>query len=106
MAPSLCPDCISGVRHEGTILIAYPFKNKVKQTLCIGTPTGKVEQINGVDVYVTIPSGEYAKDKALLYIPGEDACRVLTITNPYNIILQMPWDCPFPMHRYAYAPRQ
>ncbi|KIJ57133.1 hypothetical protein M422DRAFT_23237 [Sphaerobolus stellatus SS14] len=48
--PSLCPDCVKGVRHEGT-------------------PTGKIEKIAGVDVYVTIPSGEFEKTKALLYLP-------------------------------------
>ncbi|KAF8497345.1 Alpha/Beta hydrolase protein [Gautieria morchelliformis] len=49
-APTLCPDCISGVRHEGT-------------------PTGKFEKLGGVEVYVAIPTGEYAKDKALLFLP-------------------------------------
>ncbi|KIJ57134.1 hypothetical protein M422DRAFT_40652 [Sphaerobolus stellatus SS14] len=32
--------------------------------------TGKIEKIAGIDVYVAIPSGEYEKDKALLYISG------------------------------------
>ncbi|GJJ07049.1 hypothetical protein Clacol_001248 [Clathrus columnatus] len=50
--PTLCPDCIKGVRHEGT-------------------HTGSIEKINGVDVYVAIPPEgvEYDKEKALLYLP-------------------------------------
>ncbi|KAF8524577.1 dienelactone hydrolase [Hysterangium stoloniferum] len=48
--PTLCSDCIKGVRHEGT-------------------PTGTIEKIAGVDVYVALPSGEYDKEKALLYLP-------------------------------------
>ena len=53
--------------------------------LCnVGTPTGKIEQINGVDVYVAIPRGEYAKDKALLYLPGQDTFGVLTMASSHN----------------------
>ncbi|KAF8524575.1 alpha/beta-hydrolase [Hysterangium stoloniferum] len=48
--PTLCSDCIKGVRHEGT-------------------PTGTIEKIAGIDVYVALPSGEYDKEKALLYLP-------------------------------------
>ncbi|KAJ3808170.1 dienelactone hydrolase [Lentinula aff. lateritia] len=46
---SFCEDCIKGVRHEGT-------------------PEGKWETINGVECYVSTPSGEYQKDKVLLYL--------------------------------------
>jgi len=48
--PTLCPNCIKGVRHEGIL-------------------TGTIEKIAGIDVYVTLPSGEYDKEKALLYLP-------------------------------------
>ncbi|KAF8141932.1 alpha/beta-hydrolase [Boletus edulis] len=47
---SLCDKCISGVRHEGTT-------------------EGKVETINGVKTYVATPTGSYAKDKAILFLP-------------------------------------
>lgn len=46
---SLCKHCVSGSIHEGT-------------------PKGKVEQIDGHDVYVATPSGDYPKDKALLFL--------------------------------------
>lgn len=46
---SFCADCIKGVRHEGT-------------------PEGKIEQIAGIECYVATPEGEYAKDKAILYL--------------------------------------
>ncbi|KAG6330055.1 hypothetical protein ID866_9033 [Astraeus odoratus] len=46
---SLCKDCIKGVRHEGT-------------------PEGKTEFIGGVRCYVGTPSGEYAKEKVVLYL--------------------------------------
>ncbi|KAF8592232.1 dienelactone hydrolase [Ramaria rubella] len=52
MSGTLCPDCISGVRHEGT-------------------PTGKIKKIGGVDVYVATPTREYPKEKALLFLPGD-----------------------------------
>ncbi|KZT70802.1 chlorocatechol-degradation protein [Daedalea quercina L-15889] len=45
---SLCEQCISGVRHEGT-------------------PEGKFEQIGGVECYVATPSGDYDKSKAVLF---------------------------------------
>jgi len=38
--------------------------------LPLGTPTGKIEKVAGVNVYVATPSGEYDKEKALLYLPG------------------------------------
>lgn len=49
----LCKECVSGVTHEGT-------------------PTGKVEKLGDVDVYVAIPPEgvEYAKDKAVLFFCG------------------------------------
>jgi len=49
LAMSLCKECISGVTHEGT-------------------PTGKIEKIGGVDVYVALPTGDYPKEKALLFL--------------------------------------
>lgn len=47
---SLCDDCIKGVRHEGT-------------------PEGKYEKVAGVDCYIATPTGDYAKDKVVLYLP-------------------------------------
>ncbi|KAI5982710.1 dienelactone hydrolase [Pisolithus marmoratus] len=47
---SLCPECIKGVRHEGT-------------------PEGNIEFIGGVRCYVGTPSGEYNKEKAVLFLP-------------------------------------
>jgi len=44
-----CKDCISGVRHEGE-------------------PQGKFEKIGGYDCYVATPSGEYPKDKVVLFL--------------------------------------
>lgn len=46
---SLCKHCVSGSIHEGT-------------------PKGKVEQIDGHDVYVAVPTKDYPKDKALLML--------------------------------------
>ncbi|TRM64852.1 Alpha/Beta hydrolase protein [Schizophyllum amplum] len=46
---SFCKDCVRGVRWEGT-------------------PTGKMEKINGVDCYVATPEGDYPKDKVLLLL--------------------------------------
>ncbi|EJD49375.1 alpha/beta-hydrolase [Auricularia subglabra TFB-10046 SS5] len=48
---SFCKDCIVAVAHEGT-------------------PTGKIENIGGVDTYVALPEGDYPKDKALLFLPN------------------------------------
>ncbi|KAF8815636.1 dienelactone hydrolase endo-1,3,1,4-beta-D-glucanase [Phlegmacium glaucopus] len=47
---SLCKDCVKGVTHEGT-------------------PQGKWEKFGGVDSYVATPTGEYPKDKAILFLP-------------------------------------
>ncbi|THV04733.1 alpha/beta-hydrolase [Dendrothele bispora CBS 962.96] len=57
---SLCQDCVKGVRHEGT-------------------PSGEFKKINGVDCYVATPEGDYAKDKALLYLP--DAFGMQLVNN-------------------------
>ncbi|KAI0917870.1 hypothetical protein AcW1_006887 [Taiwanofungus camphoratus] len=46
---SLCQDCVSGVRHEGE-------------------PEGKIEQIGGVECYVATPTGDYPKDKVILFL--------------------------------------
>ncbi|KZW03102.1 alpha/beta-hydrolase [Exidia glandulosa HHB12029] len=46
---SFCKDCVVAVTHEGT-------------------PTGKIEQIGGVDTYVALPEGDYPKDKAVLFL--------------------------------------
>ncbi|KJA16584.1 hypothetical protein HYPSUDRAFT_91198 [Hypholoma sublateritium FD-334 SS-4] len=48
---SFCEHCVKGVTwHEGT-------------------PQGKWEKIGGVDTYVATPTVEYAKDKAILFLP-------------------------------------
>ncbi|KAJ3715325.1 Alpha/Beta hydrolase protein [Lentinula raphanica] len=46
---SLCEDCIKGVRHEGS-------------------PEGKWVSINGVETYVGTPTGNYQKNKVLLFL--------------------------------------
>ncbi|KIY60974.1 alpha beta-hydrolase [Cylindrobasidium torrendii FP15055 ss-10] len=46
---SMCSDCIKVVIHEGT-------------------PTGSHTKIHGVDCYVAEPSGDYPKDKVLLFL--------------------------------------
>ena len=33
-----------------------------------GTPTGKIEKINGVDAYIATPEQDYPKDKVLLFL--------------------------------------
>ncbi|KAK0218232.1 dienelactone hydrolase endo-1,3,1,4-beta-D-glucanase [Armillaria fumosa] len=47
---SLCKDCITGVTHEGT-------------------PSGKIEQIGGVECYVATPTKEYSNNKVILFLP-------------------------------------
>ncbi|EIN09463.1 alpha/beta-hydrolase [Punctularia strigosozonata HHB-11173 SS5] len=47
---SFCKDCISGVINEGE-------------------PAGKIEKIDGVDVYVATPEIDYPKDKVILFLP-------------------------------------
>ncbi|GAA5895651.1 hypothetical protein JCM8208_005290 [Rhodotorula glutinis] len=46
---SLGKCCISGFKHDGT-------------------PAGKIEQVGGVRTYVTVPQGDYDKEKALLFL--------------------------------------
>ncbi|EIW79005.1 alpha beta-hydrolase [Coniophora puteana RWD-64-598 SS2] len=46
---SLCSHCVQGVRHEGT-------------------PKGKFETVDNIKCYVATPSGDYAKDKVLLFL--------------------------------------
>jgi dienelactone hydrolase len=46
---SLCKDCVKGVTHEGT-------------------PKGTWAKIGGVESYVATPSGEYPKDKVILFL--------------------------------------
>jgi len=46
---SFCDDCFKAVRHEGT-------------------PVGKIEKINGVETYITLPEGQYKKDTAILFL--------------------------------------
>jgi len=46
---SFCENCIKGVRHEGT-------------------PTGKIQEINGVKTYVALPKEDYPKNKAVLFL--------------------------------------
>ncbi|KAI0630616.1 alpha/beta-hydrolase [Trametes polyzona] len=46
---SLCDDCVNGVRHEGE-------------------PEGKIEKIGGVESYVGTPTGDYSKDKVVLFL--------------------------------------
>jgi len=47
---SLCDKCVSGVRHEGA-------------------PEGKIDTIADVECYISTPTGEYLKNKVLLFLP-------------------------------------
>jgi len=49
MSSGPCVDCFKGVRHEGT-------------------PSGKIEKINGVETYIALPEGDYKKDTAILFL--------------------------------------
>jgi len=60
MSSPLCDDCIKGVIHEGN-------------------PKGKWETIGGVNCYVGTPSGDYSKEKAILFMP--DAFGISLINN-------------------------
>lgn len=64
---SLCKHCVSGSIHEGT-------------------PKGKVEQIDGHDVYVAVPTKDYPKDKALLML--SDVFGLPLVNN--KVRLQLP----------------
>ncbi|KAI0369103.1 hypothetical protein BV20DRAFT_1053402 [Pilatotrama ljubarskyi] len=44
-----CDDCVKGVRHEGE-------------------PEGNIQQIGGVECYVSTPAGDYPKDKVVLFL--------------------------------------
>ncbi|KAH7924310.1 dienelactone hydrolase [Leucogyrophana mollusca] len=57
---SLCQNCVKGVRHEGT-------------------PEGKLEMIGGIPCYVGTPTGDYAKEKVILY--AVDAFGIEFINN-------------------------
>ncbi|KAH9857255.1 alpha/beta-hydrolase [Lenzites betulinus] len=46
---SLCSHCVSGVRHEGT-------------------PEGLTTQFGGVETYIATPTGDYPKDKVVLFL--------------------------------------
>jgi len=61
---SLCKDCFTGVRHEGEA-------------------EGKFERLGGEEVYIGTPSGEYPKDKVLLYLP--DAFGMPLINNQLQV---------------------
>ncbi|RPD64157.1 dienelactone hydrolase endo-1,3,1,4-beta-D-glucanase [Lentinus tigrinus ALCF2SS1-7] len=47
--PDLCDQCFQGVRHEGQ-------------------PEGKIEKIGGVECYVATPTGDYLKNKVVLFL--------------------------------------
>ena len=60
----------------------------------IGTPAGKIEKIAGVDVYVSIPTGEYDKEKALLYLPGlltHNLVEVYFFLLIFRLIIRRSW---------------
>jgi dienelactone hydrolase len=46
---NICEDCVKGVLQQGT-------------------PEGKITNVNGVECYVAKPTGDYPKDKALLFL--------------------------------------
>ncbi|KAI0685283.1 dienelactone hydrolase endo-1,3,1,4-beta-D-glucanase [Cerioporus squamosus] len=47
--PEFCDNCFKGVRHEGQ-------------------PEGKIEKIRGVECYIATPTGDYPKDKVVLFL--------------------------------------
>ncbi|KAI1793472.1 dienelactone hydrolase endo-1,3,1,4-beta-D-glucanase [Ganoderma leucocontextum] len=49
MSGGHCDNCFQGVRHEGT-------------------PEGKIETIAGIECYVATPSGDYPKEKVILFL--------------------------------------
>jgi len=55
-----CEDCFRGFKHEGT-------------------PIGTIETISDVEVYVSKPAGEYAKDRAVIL--ASDACGFSLVNN-------------------------
>ncbi|EIM90826.1 chlorocatechol-degradation protein [Stereum hirsutum FP-91666 SS1] len=64
---SFCQNCVEGVRHEGAT-------------------TGTYETVGGIKTYVATPSGDYAKDKALIYIPdifGQELNNNLLLADAY-----------------------
>ncbi|TFY74576.1 hypothetical protein EWM64_g9436 [Hericium alpestre] len=60
---SFCPQCVQGVRHEGT-------------------PEGKFETIGGVKTYIALPTTDYPKDKAILFLTD-----VFGLDLPNNLLL-------------------
>lgn len=46
-----------------------------------GKPAGKIEEINGIRNYVAIPKTDYAKNKAVLILPGAPISVVPTATS-------------------------
>lgn len=68
-----CEDCFKGFIHEGT-------------------PTGSIETINDVEVYVSKPAGEYAKDKAVILASGRAVLSHPPRINVSNHNTQRPAD--------------
>jgi len=60
---SFCDKCIAGARHEGTA-------------------AGKIEEINGVKTYVTLPENDYPKDKAIIFCSD-----IFGLDLPNNLLL-------------------
>ncbi|KAF7354325.1 hypothetical protein MVEN_01120900 [Mycena venus] len=57
---TLCTRCVTGTLHQGT-------------------PEGKIEYIDGVQCYIATPSGDYPKEKVLLYLT--DAFGIPLVNN-------------------------
>jgi len=67
---SFCDDCFKCVQHKGTYshrLSGSESSSSVARAH--ETILGKIEVINGVETYVAIPEGDYAKEKAILFLP-------------------------------------
>ena len=72
MTTPFCDDCIKLVRHEGTPLGLFAFNSWLcSQRLTKPLTLGTIETIAGVPTYVSKPVGEYAKDKAVIIVTGE-----------------------------------
>lgn len=81
---SLCQDCVKGRPYftsEASIYYYIPQVSPTRALLKVcymlsrqprffwQDPKGKWEKICGVDSYVSTPTGDYPKDKAILFLP-------------------------------------
>lgn len=63
--------------------------------------TGKIEQIGGVECYVATPTGDYPKDKVILFLTD-----VFGIPLPNNKVFPPSALAPAELHPISAAPRR